>query len=202
MDEMNLSKNWEKVNLHDSLGLDPKQISEFVNSEFDRVYKPSLMDFIRIKNVSPSFDPNWNTNGFLKVAADHLKNFAETAEINKLKTTILKDDDKTPLLYITIDSSSTTEKKSILMYGHLDKQPPYIGWDKNKDPYIPVEENGRLYGRGSCDDGYALYAALLSIRVLQKFSIPHPAIKIIIEGGEESGSTDLPTYLEKLKVKN
>ncbi len=105
-----------------------------------------------------------------------------------------------PLLFVTIDPTVKLDPKSVLMYGHMDKQPPFTGWDDDKSPTKPVIQNGRLYGRGSSDDGYALYAALLSIKTLQNLGIPHPKIKIIIEGDEESGSTDLPIYLEKLKV--
>lgn len=193
------SETWEKLNLKD---INPDDITNFVNTEFDNVYKPSLEDFIRIPNLSPAFDPNWKTDGLLKQAADHIINFASNSGINGLKTAIFSDSENSPLVWITIEASDKADKKSVFMYGHFDKQPPFTGWDSNKGPTNPVEENGRLYGRGSSDDGYAVYAALLSIRTLQKLSIPHPQIKIMIEGAEESGSTDLVEYLEKLKVKS
>jgi len=192
--------NWEKINIKDIKDINPEEIKTYVNTEFDSTFEPSLEEFIKIPNLSPAYDPDWKTNGKLKQAAEHLKNFAEQTGIKGLKTALFGDQDTTPLLFITIDASEKADPKSVFMYGHLDKQPAFTGWDDNKSPTKPVIENGRLYGRGSSDDGYALYAALLSIKALQKISAPHPKIKILIEGGEESGSTDLPEYLEKLKV--
>lgn len=194
------SKVWEKINLKDAKDFNPDDITNFVNSDFDNTTLPSLIEFIKIPNLSPAYDPNWKTNGLLKNAAEHLLKFAEDQKINGLKTALFGDVDSTPLLFITIDASEKSDQKSVLMYGHLDKQPPFTGWDENKGPTKPVIENGRLYGRGSSDDGYALYSAILSIKALQKLSIPHPKIKIMIEGDEESGSSDLPEYLERLKV--
>lgn len=54
------------------------------------------------------------------------------------------------------------------MYGHLDKQPPLLPWDEGLHPYEPVIRNGRLHGRGGADDGYAIFAAIASIKTLQK----------------------------------
>jgi len=194
------SHDWEKINLKDVRDVNPNDILNYVNSEFESTYLPSLEDFIKIPNLSPAYDPDWKKNGLLNKAANHLKSFAEAAGIIGLKTTLYSDDDTTPLLYVNIDASDKTDKNSVFMYGHLDKQPPFTGWDEGKGATIPVIDNGRLYGRGSSDDGYSIYAALLSIKTLQKLSIPHPKIKIMIEGDEESGSTDLPEYLERLKV--
>lgn len=194
------SNDWEKINLKDIKEINPEELKNYVNTEFDTSFEPSLEEFIKIPNLSPAYDPDWKTNGRLKQAAEHLKSFAEQTGIKGLKTALFGDQDTTPLLFISIDASEKTDTKTVLMYGHLDKQPPFIGWDANKGPTKPVIEDGRLYGRGSSDDGYALYAALLSIKALQKLSAPHPKIKILIEGDEESGSVDLPEYLERLKV--
>ena len=193
------SNDWEKINLRDLKDVNPEDLKNYVNTEFDKTFEPSLEEFIRIPNLSPAYDPEWKTNGKLKQAAEHLKNFAEQIGIKGLKTTLFGDQETTPLLFININASEQTDK-TVLMYGHFDKQPAFTGWDINKGPTIPIIQDGRLYGRGSSDDGYALYSALLSIKALQKLSISHPKIKIIIEGDEESGSVDLPEYLERLKV--
>lgn len=195
------SNDWEKINLKDLKDVNPEDIKNYVNTEFDSTFEPSLEEFIKIPNLSPAYDPEWKTNGKLIQAAQHLKSFAEQIGIKGLKTTLFGDQDLTPLLFINIDASEKSDK-TVLMYGHLDKQPPFTGWDANKGPTIPIIENGRLYGRGSSDDGYAIYAALLSVKALQNLSIPHPKIKILIEADEESGSVDLPEYLERLKVIN
>jgi acetylornithine deacetylase/succinyl-diaminopimelate desuccinylase-like protein len=204
---LNSSTSWEKINLGDSdsdiTAINPDDITNYINDEFEKTYKPSLKNFIRIPNLSPAYDPTYKTNGFQIKAAEHLKDFADNCGIIGLNSTIFNNGN-TPLLWIMINSTIKTETKSVLMYGHFDKQPPFTGWDKDKSSTNPVEENGRLYGRGSTDDGYALYSCLLSIRALQHLNIPHPKIKIMIEGDEESGSTDLVEYLgmDIIKVKN
>ena len=59
-------------------------------------------------------------------------------------------------------------------------------------------ENGKLYGRGSADDGYAIYAALTTIAALDAQGASRPRCVGIIETFEESGSPDLPDYLQCL----
>jgi len=66
-------------------------------------------------------------------------------------------------------------------------------------PYEPVIKNGRLYGRGGADDGYSIFSALGSIGALQSAGLPHPRCVVVIEASEESGSPDLPFYVEQLK---
>jgi acetylornithine deacetylase/succinyl-diaminopimelate desuccinylase-like protein len=86
----------------------------------------------------------------------------------------------------------------------MDKQPPFEGWDEGLGPYTPVIKNYKdgspaLYARGGADDGYAIFASILSIQTLKNQNIPHGKIIIIIEGSEESGSPDLMFYIENLK---
>jgi len=86
----------------------------------------------------------------------------------------------------------------VLLYGHYDKQPEFSGWEKDLDPWKPVIRDGKLYGRGGADDGYATFGSLTAIRALQEQGIPHAHCVILIEGCEESGSFDLPHYIELL----
>lgn len=84
------------------------------------------------------------------------------------------------------------------MYGHMDKQPFGEGW--KTDPCDPVIENGKLYGRGSSDDCYAFYSALLSVKACQESGVPHPRVVITIEGSEEGGTgEDLEHYMKTYK---
>ena len=136
------TKDWEKINLADS-EINPEDISNYVNEQFDNTYKPSLEDFIRIPNLSPAYDPTYKTNGNSTRAAEHLKEFADNCGLIGLNSTIYNNGN-TPLLWITINSTDKTEKKSVFMYGHLDKQPPFTGWDSNNSSTNPVEENERL----------------------------------------------------------
>jgi acetylornithine deacetylase/succinyl-diaminopimelate desuccinylase-like protein len=86
----------------------------------------------------------------------------------------------------------------VLLYGHLDKQPEMTGWREDLGPWKPVIENGRLYGRGAADDGYALYSALTVIQALDARKVARPRCVGLIETCEESGSPDLPDYLARL----
>lgn len=175
------------------------RIIEFVNNDFDKLVIPSLTEYIKIPNLSPAFDKKWKENGYLKDAAQHLRDFAKEYGISGMNV-VKVFDDYAPLIFITIQASSQDIHESILMYGHYDKQPWGEGWDSDKGPTKPVVIGDRLYGRGAADDGYSIYAALLSIKGIQDQQLPHPRIVILIEGDEESGSTDMPGYLSELEV--
>jgi acetylornithine deacetylase/succinyl-diaminopimelate desuccinylase-like protein len=86
----------------------------------------------------------------------------------------------------------------VLLYGHLDKQPEMTGWDDDLGPWKPVLKGDRLYGRGGADDGYALFGSLAAIQALQAQRAPHARCVILIEACEESGSYDLPAYVDHL----
>jgi acetylornithine deacetylase/succinyl-diaminopimelate desuccinylase-like protein len=87
----------------------------------------------------------------------------------------------------------------VLLYSHYDKQPEFSGWAEDLDPWEPTIKDGKLYGRGGADDGYAVFGSLTAIRALQEQGIPHARCVVLIEGCEESGSFDLPYYIEKLE---
>jgi len=120
-------------------------------------------------------------------------------ELENSTVRVIADKGRTPVLLIEVDATGPGNKSTVLFYGHLDKQPPATGWDKNKGPWNPVIENNRLYGRGSADDGYSVFSAVTAIKALQTHKIPHGRCVILIETCEESGSFDLEYYLEKYK---
>jgi acetylornithine deacetylase/succinyl-diaminopimelate desuccinylase-like protein len=103
---------------------------------------------------------------------------------------------KTPLIFMDIPGDNDD---TILLYGHLDKQPEMSGWADGLGPWIPVIKDGKLYGRGGADDGYAAYASLTALMALQKEGIPRARCVVIIEACEESGSYDLPHYIDHLR---
>jgi len=80
----------------------------------------------------------------------------------------------------------------------MDKQPPMDGWEEGLGPYEPVLRGDRLYGRGTSDDGYSIYAGMLIIKSLQKQNLDHERIVFIMESEEESGSPHLMPYIHKL----
>jgi acetylornithine deacetylase/succinyl-diaminopimelate desuccinylase-like protein len=164
----------------------------------------TLCEYVKIPNLSPSFDSNILTNGLqekaVKVMVDWVQNVVMGQHFVKgVKYQVVTLPGKTPLIFITVDPFNTTCSDTVLMYGHLDKQPPFVGWMEGLDPYKPVIRDGKLYGRGGADDGYAIFAALTSLATIQREGLSHSRIVILIEASEESGSPDLPFYIEHLK---
>jgi len=75
------------------------------------------------------------------------------------------------------------------------------GWREGLGPWTPVIEGDKLYGRGGADDGYAIFASLTAINALRRDKIPHARCVVLIEACEESGSYDLPAYIEHLSAR-
>jgi acetylornithine deacetylase/succinyl-diaminopimelate desuccinylase-like protein len=159
---------------------------------------PTLEDYIRIPNQSPLFDPDWKKNGHMDRAVALARKWVESQQIRGLTLEVHEIDDRTPLIFMEIEGDATS---TVLMYGHLDKQPAMVGWEPGLGPWSPVMRDGKLYGRGGADDGYAIFATISAIASLQKQNIPHSRIVVMIECCEESGSVDLPTYMEMLADK-
>ena len=169
-----------------------------VHRDFENSVIPALQDYIRIDNLSPEFDPDWKTNGKLEKAAQHIIDWALKQGIKGLKAEILKEENRTPMVYITIPATSEDIKKTILLYAHFDKQPHMSGWKEGLGPLNPVIKDGYLYGRGASDDGYASFTIIESIKAIEEQGGKHGKIFITVEGGEESGSPDLMYYLNKI----
>jgi len=178
--------------------MDSKSLRKYVDKQFLINILPNLMNFIRIPNLSPSYDQNWKTNGLIFKAASLVTSYAKYLNIKNSEVNLLQDKGYTPLVFVDIAASRQNDKRTVLFYGHFDKQPYGTGWDKDKSPTEPVIQNGRLYGRGSADDGYALFSILTAIKTCQDFNRPLPRICCIFEGAEESTDTHLRHYFDKL----
>jgi acetylornithine deacetylase/succinyl-diaminopimelate desuccinylase-like protein len=175
-----------------------EDLEKYVSVAYDKAI-PTLAEYIKIPNISPAFDKEWNTNGLIDQAMKHLYDWVLQQKVTGLTANIIKTKDRTPLLLCEITPEKYT--KTILMYGHMDKQPPLDGkWSNGLGPYTPVIRDGKLYGRGGADDGYAIFSSIIAIKALQENKMPHGNIIIMIEGGEESGSPDLMYYVESLKI--
>ncbi|NCV58552.1 MAG: M20/M25/M40 family metallo-hydrolase, partial [Betaproteobacteria bacterium] len=162
----------------------------------------------KIPAKSPAFDPSWDAHGHLKSVVEMAHAWAshqcsqagETPVLAGMRLEILQLEGKTPCIFFDVPATGMQgSDRTVLFYGHLDKQPEMSGWREDLGPWKPVIESGRLYGRGSADDGYALYAALAALASLDRQSIARPRCLGLIETCEESGSPDLPEYLEHLK---
>ncbi|MGE3540065.1 MAG: M20/M25/M40 family metallo-hydrolase [Candidatus Tectimicrobiota bacterium] len=169
------------------------ELMTHIETFWDREILPTLQDYIRIPNESPLFDPEWQAHGHMQRAVALIVEWIRRQHIPGCTLEVLQDGDRTPI--IIIDCPGTISD-TILMYGHLDKQPPMVGWREDLGPWTPhLEEDGRLYGRGAADDGYAVFAALATVKAMQEHGQPHGRIVILIECSEESGSRDLPHYI-------
>ena len=178
--------------------MDKKSFEKYIEKMLTYNLIPNLMEFIRIPNLSPSYDYNWNTNGLLLKAANLIISYAKSLDIKNANINLIQDKGRTPLIFIDISATRENDTRTILLYAHYDKQPYGIGWDDDKFPTKPVIINGRLYGRGSADDGYASFSILTAIKACQDHNCPMPRICIIFEGAEESSDKDLTYYFDKL----
>ena len=173
-------------------------IEDSVRTLWDDSIVPTLCDYVRIPNKSPMFDSNWQANGHMQRAAELLEAWCEVPAIDGLTVEIVTLPGRTPLLMLEVPATAATDE-TVLLYGHYDKQPEFTGWDEGLDPWTPVIRNGRLYGRGGADDGYAMFGSLSAIAALRAASVPHGRCVLMIEGCEESGSYDLPFYMDHLQ---
>ncbi|MCP0912932.1 M20 family metallopeptidase [Legionella sp. 27cVA30] len=177
--------------------LNPQGLLEYIDKQWEEEIIPSLSDYIKIPNKSPNFDSKWQEHGFMEEAVSHIAQWCKAHAPHNMKLEILRLPGRTPLLLMDIAGQT---HETVLLYGHLDKQPEMSGWNEGLGPWIPALQDGKLYGRGSADDGYAVYAALTAIRAIQEQGLPHSRCLILIEASEESGSMDLPYYLEMIKA--
>lgn len=172
------------------------QCMDQINQRWDEELTPLLADFIRIPNKSVMFDPDWKAHGYMDEALKLIVDWCQKQPIEGMKLDVIEEPGRTPLIFIDIPGK---DDDTVLLYGHLDKQPEMVGWDEGKGPWEPVLEDEKLYGRGGADDGYAVFAALTAIQLLQQQGIAHSRCVVIIEASEESGSVDLVHYLDALR---
>ncbi len=180
-------------------GLDSRAAAEFIDEKWDGDIVPQLVEYIRIPNKSPMFDKDWQANGHMDAAVQLMESWARAQAIPGLHVEVVRLEGRTPLIYAEIPASGPDAgEDTVLLYGHLDKQPEMTGWDADLGPWIPVLKGDRLYGRGGADDGYALFGSLAAIQALQRQGVPHARCVLLIEACEESGSYDLPAYVDHL----
>jgi acetylornithine deacetylase/succinyl-diaminopimelate desuccinylase-like protein len=177
--------------------MNPTTFAAGIATQWDREIVPQLTDYIRIPAKSPHFDPQWEKNGHIERVIRLAEAWAKQQPVKGLTIEIVRLPGRTPLLYFNVPATNGSDG-TVLLYGHLDKQPEMVGWRDGHGPWDPFYENGKLYGRGGADDGYAIFAALSAIGALQAQGMAHSRCAGMIETCEESGSYDLPAYLDAL----
>ena len=185
------------------MGIDLSASGELIDRVWTDDVMSTLLEYIAIPDVSPAFDPEWGAHGHVDAAVELLRSWAEARPITgatvEVQHVAVEGVDCTPLLLVEVPATpACTSEDTVLLYGHLDKQPAMDGWHDGLGPWQPVLEGDRLYGRGGADDGYALFAALTAIEALEAAGGEHARCLVLIEASEESGSPDLPAHLEAL----
>lgn len=175
--------------------MDQTNAMQLVGKIWEQDVIHALGEYIKIPCKSPYFDSQWQQNGYLNKAAEFVQNWVKKQNIKGLKSEVITLEGRTPVLFIEIAGEGDD---SVFFYGHLDKMPESEGWRSDLGPWKPVIEGDLLYGRGSVDDGYAAFAYIAAIKTLQEQNIPHARCLILLECCEESGSFDLPAYLDYL----
>ncbi|MCB9878763.1 MAG: M20 family metallopeptidase [Planctomycetes bacterium] len=180
--------------------MEARKISSFVDGVWEQDIVPQLTDYIRIPNKSPAFDKDWQKAGHMQRAVDLISGWCKAQKIEGLTVEVVQLEGRTPLIYMEIPATDGVQgDDTVLLYGHLDKQPEMVGWFDGLGPWEPVRKGDKLYGRGGADDGYAAYASLTAIRALREAGGSHARCVVVIEACEESGSYDLPFYIDALK---
>ena len=186
--------------------LNPTQILDEVGRAWNEDLVRQLTDYIRIPAKSPMFDPQWAAHGYIDTVVRNAASWVEAQRIEGLRLEVIRLEGRTPVLFFEVPASSgasgqAAPAQTVLMYGHLDKQPEFTGWRQDLGPWTPVYEDGKLYGRGGADDGYAVYAGITAIAALKRQQAAHPRIVGLIETCEESGSYDLLPYVDALRAR-
>ncbi len=177
--------------------MDTAKIKSFVEGLWDAEIVPELVEYIRIPNKSPMFDPKWVEHGYMEQVVGRFEAWAKAklAGLAGASVEVVRLEGRTPLIFIDIPGAGA---ETVLLYGHLDKQPEMTGWADDLGPWTPVIKGDKLYGRGGADDGYAMFGALSAILALRDQGLDHARCVVVIEACEESGSYDLPYYVDHL----
>ena len=175
--------------------MDASALGQRLDRQWDESILPQLIEYVRIPNKSPAFDPQWEKHGYMERAVELIARWCREQALPGMKVAVNRLPGRTPLLLIDVPGEIPD---SVLLYGHLDKQPEFTGWLPGLSPWEPVIRDGKLYGRGGADDGYAAFSSLAAICALKEQKIPLPRCVLLIEACEESGSADLPAHLEAL----
>jgi acetylornithine deacetylase/succinyl-diaminopimelate desuccinylase-like protein len=165
----------------------------------ENVWRDSIIErlqaYVRIPNKSPAFDPDWERHGYMDQAIDLMAQWCRLQPVPRMRVEVRRLPGVTPVLLVDVPGDLPG---SVLLYGHLDKQPEFTGWLPGLGPWEPVIREGKLYGRGAADDGYAVFSSLTAIAALKAQGVPLPRCVLLIEASEESGSVHLPAHLDAL----
>lgn len=179
--------------------LDSARALDQVTRQWDSDIVRQLTEYVAVPAKSPGFDPEWQQHGYIDTVLRNAAAWVEAQKVEGLTLEIVRLPGRTPVLFFEVPATRAASTQTILMYGHLDKQPEFTGWRNDLGPWTPKYEDGKLYGRGGADDGYAVYASIAAVQALKAQGKPHARIVGLIETCEESGSYDLLPYVDALR---
>ncbi|MEN9712258.1 MAG: hypothetical protein RLY90_519 [Pseudomonadota bacterium] len=181
--------------------LNPQTLLQSVTQAWDSDIVQQLSDYIAVPAKSPAFDADWAAHGHIDRVVQSAADWVLAQKVPGLRLEIIRLPQRTPVIFFEVDATrdNAASSQTVLMYGHLDKQPEFNGWRSDLGPWTPKFEDGKLYGRGGADDGYAIYASIAAIQGLKAQGVKHPRIVGLIETCEESGSYDLLPYVDALR---
>src|ERR1700722_2045941 len=175
--------------------MDAKELTASIGKTWHGSIIDRLTAYVRIPNKSPMFDPEWERHGYMEAAIQLMAEWCRAQPLPKATVEVRRLPGRTPILLIDVPGELPG---SVLLYGHLDKQPEFTGWLAGLGPWEPVIRDGKLYGRGAADDGYAVFSSVTAIAALKAQGVRLPRCVVLIEACEESGSIDLPAHLAAL----
>src|SRR6266478_4939920 len=175
--------------------MDLKRLSGSIGKTWETSIVDRLVAYVRIPNKSPLFDPQWERNGYMEAAVQLMAQWCRAQPLTGMRVEVRRLPGRTPLLLLDVPGELP---ECVLLYGHLDKQPEFTGWLPGLGPWEPVVRDGRLYGRGGADDGYAVFSSLSAIAAAKEQRVALPRCIVLIEASEESGSIHLIPQLEAL----
>lgn len=188
--------------LNRAVPMDDTAAAGHVERTWDDDVLPVLRDYIRIPNVSVAYDAGWREAGHMERATGLLEDWCRRQAAERLdgaRVEVQQVEGRTPLLLVDVPPTGDGPRDdTVLLYGHLDKQPPLAGWRPGLGPWEPVLDGDRLYGRGGADDGYSTFAALTALGAVRAAGGAHGRCLVLIEASEESGSPDLSAHLALL----
>jgi acetylornithine deacetylase/succinyl-diaminopimelate desuccinylase-like protein len=175
--------------------MDLERLQSSINRTWEESIVERLVAYVRIPNKSPMFDPQWEQHGYMEAAVKLMADWCRAQPPPGARVEVRRLPGRTPLLLVDVPGELPG---CVLLYGHLDKQPEFTGWLPGLGPWEPVLRDGKLYGRGAADDGYAVFSSLTAIAALKEQQVRLPRCVVLIEACEESGSVDLPAHLAAL----
>src|SRR5580658_3779067 len=116
--------------------MDQAKLERFIDRCWDDEAVPRLIEYIRIPNKSPAFDPQWAAHGHMDEAVALFEGWArkQLTALAGATVDVVRLQGRTPLILIDIpsatrsgDDAARRPEDCVLLYGHLDKQPEMTG---------------------------------------------------------------------------